>query len=142
MSTTRAATSRVLARQLLESETALATDATRLTEAMQRVCLRVSNNLRRSVGEDGYGALLARAIANAEHDPRMLRDIWSGDASGTHLHLATAIEHQGAATVDAALEALLAALADTLSDLVGVELTRLLLEYRESSPSRTGRIAL
>src|SRR5689334_7335169 len=111
MSIPEAATARDLARELHEPEMASATDAARLADAMQRVCIHISEKLRRSVGDEGYVALLEHVVAAMEHDHRVvLKDIWRTDAAEIHLHVASAVESRGAATVNAALESLLAAL--------------------------------
>jgi hypothetical protein len=138
MSIPGAATARDLARELLERETASATDAARLADAMQRVCIHISEKLRRSVGDDGYVALLEHVVAAMEHDHRVvLKDIWRADAAGIHLHVASAVESRGAATVNAALESLLAALVGMLNELIGADLTRMVLEHDGSPRSRT-----
>lgn len=138
MSMLEAATARALARELLERETASATDAARLGDAMQRVCVHITEKLRRSVGDEGYVALFETIIAAMEQDHRVvLNDIWRTDGEGIHLHVASAVERQGAATVNAALEALLTALVSMLNELIGPELTRVVLERDGSQQPRT-----
>ena len=119
---------RPLARELLERETAGATEG-RFGPAMQRACTRVSENLRRCVGEDGYSALFAHAVARTEYDQRVLTDIRCSDATGVHLDVVTAVQLHGAANVGAAVESLLAALLDILSDLIGADMARALVEH-------------
>jgi hypothetical protein len=140
MSTPELAKARELARELLERETAGATEVTRFGSALQRACTRVSENLRRSVGEDGYSALFARAVARTECDQPVLTDI-RADAAGVHLDVVTAVQRHGAATVRAAVESLLAALVDILSDLIGADMARSLLDHDDSprAPAGLGR---
>jgi hypothetical protein len=123
---------RQLARELLERETAGATEAARFGPAMQRACTRVSKNLRRFVGEDGYSALFAHAVARTDYDQRVLTDIRRSDAAGVHLDVVTAVQRHGAANVGAAVELLLAALLDILSDLIGADMARALVDHDDS----------
>src|SRR5437868_11481789 len=104
-----------LARHLLERETSDTADAARAGVAMQQAYTRISENLRRSVGEDGYRALLARALARTASDQPVLKHIPLGDASGIHLDVVTAVEGHGSAAVGTALESLVAALVEILS---------------------------
>ena len=60
--------SREIARQMLEREAAGIAEAERLGGALQRTFARVSGNIRRSVGEDGYAALLTRAVVTTASD--------------------------------------------------------------------------
>jgi hypothetical protein len=141
MSTPELAKARELARELLERETAGATEVTRFGSALQRACTRVSENLRRSVGEDGYSALFARAVARTECEQSVLTDFRRSDTAGVHLDVVTAVQRHGAATVGVAVESLLAALLDILSDLVGADMARSLLDHDDSrrAPSGQGR---
>jgi hypothetical protein len=120
-----------LARQLLEREMVQTTEAAGLGAAMQRACAGVSERLRRSVGEDGYAALLARALARSEAEQPVLKNIRRDDAAGIHLDVVTAVDDYGATVVRAGLESLLAALFEILSGLIGVDMMRSLLEYDE-----------
>lgn len=132
MTTPESQAARELARHLLERETAGTTETGRRGAAMQRACTRVSETLRRSVGEDGYSALLARALARTESEQPVLKGIRRGDAVGIHLDVATAVDGHGAASVWTALESLLAALVDILGDLIGVDMVRSLLDHDDS----------
>jgi hypothetical protein len=129
---------REMARQLLERETAGTTDVAR-GAAMQRAWTRVAETLRRSVGEDGYSALLARALARLEAEQPVLKDIRRSDASGIHLDVAATVEGHGAATVGAALESLLAALVEILSDLIGADMVLNLLDHDDHPQPPGGR---
>src|SRR5436309_3258791 len=81
---------RELAAQLLERELAGAKEQ-ELGAAMQRVTAGVSEQLRRSVGEDGYAALLARALGRAETERPILKNIRRHDGAVIHLDIATAV---------------------------------------------------
>jgi hypothetical protein len=107
--------------------------------AKARELARVSENLRRSVGEDGYGALFARAVAPTESEQSVLTDIRRSDAAGVHLDVVTAAQRHGTATVRAAVESLLAALLDILSDLIGADMARSLLDHDDSHRARAGQ---
>jgi hypothetical protein len=132
MTTPESPAARELARQLLERETGGVTEGAWLGAAMQRACARVSDNLRCSVGEDGYHALLARALARTEPAQPVLKHIRRTDAAGIHLDVAPAVEGHGPVAVEMALESLLAALVDILGDLIGADMVRNLLIYDDS----------
>lgn len=117
-----------MARQLLERESGGATEGAGLGATMQRASTRVADNLRSSVGDDGYSALLARALARTQSDHPVLQDMRRPGPAGIHLDVAGCVEVHGAAAVGAALESLLAALVDILSDLIGADMVRSLLD--------------
>jgi hypothetical protein len=127
-----------MARRMLDRDAAGATEAERLSLALERTFARVSGNIRRSVGEDGYAALLARAVVTTESDESVLVVIARADAMGVDLDIATAVEAHGVRAVDASLESLLASLVDILSDLVGEDMARNLLDH-DGSPQRPGK---
>jgi hypothetical protein len=123
MTTARSAAARELARRLMSQETAAATEPQVVAAAMQRVCTRVSTNLRRSVGDDGYNALLVRAVASIEGEHPVVAGIRRTDGSAIHLEgILAAVDASGAPAVGAALEALLAALIDILASLIGADM--------------------
>ena len=128
-----------LACQLLDRETSTTTEAAGLGAAMQRACARVSDRLGRSIGEDGYAALLARALARTEAERPVLKNIRRGEAAGIHLDVVTAVDDCGATAVRAGLESLLAALFEILSDLIGVDMVRSLLDHADSSGPQVTR---
>ena len=132
MTTPESAAACELARQLLERETVGVTAPDMLGAAMQRAWTQVSENLRRSVGDAGYHALLSRALARTEAEQPLLKHIRRSDAAGIHLDVVPAVEGHGVVTVSAALESLLAALVDILSDLIGADMVRNLLIYDDS----------
>jgi hypothetical protein len=125
--------SREVARQLLEREAD--SDATQSGAATQRAFARLSENLRRSVGEDGYDALLVRAASSTESEPSVLNVIPRPDATGIDLDIVGAFEGHGPIAAGAAVESLIAALVDILSDLIGADMARNLLDH--DGPPRT-----
>ena len=141
MTTSESLAARAIARQLLQPEMTDATDVAGPAAVMQRACTRVAENLRLSLGEDGHSALLARALARTESDHPVLKDIRRADPAGIHLDVVGGVEGHGAAAVDAALESLLAALVDLLSELIGVDMVRSLLDHDDLPRARrNGRI--
>lgn len=136
MTTAESPAARAMARQLLQRDMAGATEAAGLGATMQRASTRVADDLRRSVGEDGYSALLVRALARTQSDHPVLKDIRRADAAGIHLDVIGGVEGHGAAAVGAALESLLAALVDILSDLIGADMVRSLLEHDDLPRAR------
>ena len=97
-------------------------------EEMQRAFSRISENLRRSLGEDGYRALLGRSVARMQSDQPVWTNIrYAG--LGIDLDVIAAVDRHGTDAVGAALESLVAALFDILSDLIGAEMARNLLEH-------------
>lgn len=94
-----------------------------VSAALERTCMRVSANLRDAMGDDGLTALLARALARTERDHPALQSIRRSDNGGIQLDgLAASIETHGERPVTAAIEALLAALIDVLSRLIGEDM--------------------
>jgi hypothetical protein len=139
MTTQESAAACELARQLLDRETVGITNPDLLGAAMQQAWMRVSENLRQSVGDDGFHALSSRALARAEADQPLLRHMRRSDSAGVHLEVIAAAEVHGVVAVSAALESLLAALVDILSDLIGADMVRNLLNYddaRQELPAR------
>jgi hypothetical protein len=126
--------SRQMARHLLERELDGVTDEAAVGAAMQRAYGRVSENLSRSVGEDGYAALLARALTRAQPEQPVWNHIRRVDAGRIHLDVAAGVSGNGAKAVDQALESLFAALVDILSDLIGADMVRNLLDLDEPRP--------
>jgi hypothetical protein len=124
-----------MARQMLDRDAAGAIEVERLGLALERTFTRVSGNIRRSVGEDGYAALLARAVATTESDESVLIVIARADAMGVDLDIATAVEAHGVGAVDASLESLLASFVDILRDLIGEDMAKTLLDH-DGSPQR------
>lgn len=106
-------------------------------DAMQHAFSRISDNLRRSLGEDGYRALLGRAVARMQSNQPVWTNIrYAG--LGIDLDVIAAVDRHGANTVGVALESLVAALFDILSDLIGTEMARNLLEYDDPRRALAG----
>jgi hypothetical protein len=129
MTTPGSPAARELIRQLFERETAGATEEAGLGAAIQRAYAHVSGNLRRSIGEDGYRALLDRALARTQPEQAVLMVLRRTDAGSVHLDIAAGVDGHGVGVIGAALETLLAALVDILSDLVGTDMVRSLLAH-------------
>jgi len=125
MTSARSPAAREIARRLLARETADAADpaAAAAAAAMQRVCTRVSANLRRTVGDDGRNALLSRALKATEADHPALTGIHRVDNAEIHLDgVRAAVDALGVPAVVTALESLLSAVADILVSLIGADM--------------------
>lgn len=98
--------------------------------ALERTCLRVSNNLRDSIGNDGCNALLVRALARTEANHPALTDIRSLNEGAIHLDgVLTSVEAHGLAAVTAGIEALLAAVVEILGRLIGEDMATRLIDH-------------
>ena len=133
------AESRRMARHLLEREIAGLTDEAAVGAAMQRAYGRVSENLSRSVGEDGYAALLTRAMTRVQPEQPVWKHIRRADAGRIRLDVAAGVRGHGAKVVDQALESLFVAIVDILSDLIGLDMVRALLDDDHRPHTRGGR---
>jgi hypothetical protein len=108
-----------------------------IAAALQRTCLRVGGNLRDSFGDDGCNALFARAAARAEAQHPTLKDLRRADHDTIHLEgVAGSAALHGVVPVSAAIEALLAALIDILSRLIGDDMATQLIDHE--GPRRKG----
>jgi len=126
---------RVLAR---ESATGSKAEPKAVGAALQRTCLRVSENLRDAMGEDGSNALLARALARTESEHPALKSAYRRHQGGIHLDgVIASVEAHGVAAVTAAIEALLAALVDILGRLIGEDMAIRLID-QDAPRSRKG----
>ena len=131
----RSVTTPVLARELLGRGAAENGQSPKTGADLQRAFARVSDNLRRSLGEDGYRALIGRAIARTQSDP----PVWTATryaGLGIDLDVVAAVERHGARAVGAALESLVTALFDILSDLIGADMARNLLDHDDARRAR------
>jgi hypothetical protein len=131
-------TARKLARYLLEREAAEVTDEGSRAAAMERALARVSETLRRFVGDDGYSALLARALVRAEADHSLVKSLRRVDPSGLRLDVIAAVEGHGPVSAGAAVESLLTAIVEILSDFIGADMVRNLLN-QDDQPKADGR---
>ena len=139
-STSTSPTSLQIARRVLEREPAAGSkgDPKSVGAALQRTCLRVSENLRDAMGEDGSNALLARALARTESEHPALKSAYRRHQGGVHLDgVVASVEAHGVAAVTAALEALLAALVDILGRLIGEDMALRLIDH-DAPRSRKG----
>jgi hypothetical protein len=124
-----------VARRLFAEETRGATNDAQLVAAADRMCIQVAAGLSRWFGNYGSAALVTRAIARtrAQHpvlDSVVLRPDQSpwiaGLADGSDSHDATAVAE--------GFVAMLAALIDAMSRLIGEDLTTKLLEQSIAAP--------
>lgn len=131
---------RNMARQLLARETRGADQEDAVAAALQRLCTRVSDNLRQSVGDDGCNALVARVLRRTEPEHPVLTDIRRVTDAGIYLDRVSAgVESHGIGAVQAAIEALLAALIDVLAGLIGADMVLNLLDHDDPSSHASRR---
>ena len=123
---------RGVARRLLAREALDTPAATASGEAMQRAVGRVFDDLRDAVGADGIDALLDRAIRETAKEHPAVAAMRRPDGPGVRLDVGAAIEAHGARATYSGLEALFTALVDTLSALIGADMTRNLLQLGDS----------
>jgi len=106
--------------------------------ALQRTCARVSENVREAMGDDGWNALLVRAIAQTESAHPALSSIQLLNEGRVHLEgVVESVEAHGTAAVTEAVEALLATLVDILGRLIGEDMAIRLIDP-DASQSRKG----
>jgi hypothetical protein len=126
-----------IARRLLTREGAQVSDGGRemAVAALERTCLRVCDNLRDAMGDDGCHALLLRALARAEVNHPALADLCRVNGGGIHLDGVLAnVEAHGVPAVTAATEALLAALVEILGRLIGEDMAIRLIDHDAARP--------
>ena len=129
-----------LARQLLGHEMAGTLGPAETGAALERSLARVSENLRRSVGDDGYNALLSRAIAQTQTEHPALKDIRNDGVDGFSVESLTAGAHaHDIHVISAALESLVASIVELLSGLIGADMVLNLLDPDGSSPESRRR---
>ena len=137
---TQSPTSVQIARRLLDREAAPGSerDSQTVAAALQRTVVRVSENLRDSMGEDGANALLARALARTEAHHPAVKNIRRLNEGGTHLDgVVASVETHGVTAVTAAVEALLGALVEILGRIIGEDMALRLVDP-DSPQSRKG----
>jgi hypothetical protein len=128
-----------MARRLLARETSAALEPAMVAAALQRVCERVSANLRDAIGDDGRDALLTRALARTESDHPALKDFRKLNHGAIQLDgVVASVEAHGVVPVTAAIEAMLAALLDVLARLIGEDMAMRLLDHDLAGPSPDG----
>jgi hypothetical protein len=142
MTRTPSPAARETARRLLARELAGAGEPAAVAAAMQALCVRIAESLQRSVGKDGYDALLARVLGPAEADHPVLSELCRLDQGGIRIdHVAAGVAAHGTPVVTAALEGLIAGLLEVLGSLVGADMALNLLELDgpPSSASNNGQ---
>jgi hypothetical protein len=130
-----------IARRLLAREAAPGREhePAKAAAALQQTCLRVIETLRDSMGGDGTNALLVRALARTEAEHPALKKVTRINGINIHLDgVAASVEAHGIAAVTAALEALLAALIDSLGRLIGEDMAIRLMNHDDPLPRRRG----
>ena len=118
-----------LARHLLGSEPGGTPDPAASGAALERTLARVSKNLRRSIGDDGYAALLARAIEQTEPQHPVLTEIRGNGVDGFAIDRAATVGSHNIQIISAAIESLLASIIDLLSSLIGADMVMNLLDH-------------
>lgn len=104
--------------------------------ALQRTCARVNQQLCDSMGDEGCAALLARALARTEVAHPALKTLRRTTDDTIDLDgVVASVEANGAAAVTAAVEALLAALMDVLTRLIGEDMAIRIIDA--DAPSRS-----
>jgi hypothetical protein len=121
-----------MAQRLLKREALDTIDTIAAGGALERAVGRVFDDLTGAVGADGIDALLERAIRQTEKDHPAVAAMRRMDGAGTRLDIRAAIEAHGMHATHAGLEALFTALVDTLSALIGADMTRYLLHLGDS----------
>jgi hypothetical protein len=130
MSTDPSPITRALIRQLLAREIAAAKQPDAVGAAIQGLCSRVSENLRRTLGDDGRDALMERAFTRTQPQHPVLADIGRIGKTGVSLDdVAAGVNTHGVPAVTAAVESLLATLADILGGLIGADMVMNLLDH-------------
>jgi hypothetical protein len=129
MSSPEPSTARDMARSLLAGLVDANDSDKDAATAVQRVWARATERLRGAVGDDGYHALLGRALqrAQAQHPVLLeIRQIVDGTIDRNAIEAAA--EKHGFSVVRAAIEGLLTEVIDILSSLIGADMVLNLLE--------------
>ena len=107
--------------------------------ALQQACTRVTDVLRESMGDAGCAALLARAFARTEGTHPPLKDLRRAGDDGVRLDgIAASADEHGVEDVTAAIEALISAVIDILTRLIGEDMTIQLFDRGELEPPTRG----
>lgn len=131
-------TSRQIARHLLTRDVSQP-DPAMIGAALQRTCVRVSENLRDAMGEAGRNALIARALARTEADHPALKSIAGPGGDGIQLNgVAASVDKHGVAEVTAAIEGLFAAIVDLLVRLIGEDMAIRIIDTDVPKPRTSG----
>jgi len=104
--------------------------------ALYRVFADAVNNLRRTVGDDGCDAVLTRAVAHVTPAHPVAAGLRRTTTANINVEqIAASIAAHGEAATRAALEAVLAAVVDLLSRLVGEAVAVSLIDQSADAPS-------
>jgi hypothetical protein len=129
-------TARDLVRHLLAREIAAEKEPDAIGAGLQRLCSRVSENLRRSLGADGRDALLQRAFTRTKNQHPVLTEIGQTGETGISIDsIVAGVNTHGAPAVTAAVESLLVTLADILAGLIGADMVTNLLDHDHQNPN-------
>jgi hypothetical protein len=130
---------RILARDALAAEYGTGSAPGAANLALQRSCIRVTDALRHSMGDAGCAALLARALTRTEGAHPVLKELHGRGDEGMRLDgIAACADVHGIDTVRAAIEALIAALVDILTRLIGDDMAIRLLDHDGPQPRGHG----
>jgi hypothetical protein len=132
MTSSGSAAAQALARHLVERDLALASDPANVVAALEGTWTRVAEHLRRSVGDDGYVALLTRAVARVRPGEPVLNDLCRTETTTVHVDIAAATDAHGTAAATATIVSLIASLVDVLGDLIGDDMARSLIDVPPS----------
>jgi hypothetical protein len=126
---------------MLAREIAAAKQPDAVGTAIQRLCSRVSENLRRSLGDDGRDALMERAFARTRTEHPVLNEINRSGKTGVDLDdVVAGVNSHGVPAVTDAVESLLAVLADILGGLIGADMVMNILDHDDQlSKAPNGR---
>jgi hypothetical protein len=106
--------------------------------ALHRSYTRVSDSLRKSIGEAGRAALLKRALAATERAHPALKDLPVLGDDGIRLDdIAASIDRFSCEDVAAAIDALIGALCDTLTRSIGADMAIQLIDDGARRTQRT-----
>ena len=107
--------------------------------ALQQACTRVTDVLRESMGDAGCAALLARAFARTEEAHPPLKDLRRPGDDGVRLDgIGASADVHGIEDVTAAIEALITAVIELLTRLIGEDMTIQLFDYDKLEPPTRG----
>ena len=107
--------------------------------ALHRSYTHVSDALRNSIGEAGRDALLTRALACTEPAHPAVRNLHVlGHDGGSLDDIAASIETYGRDDTAAAIEALIGAVRDILTRLIGADLAMQLIDDGDRRPQPAG----
>lgn len=108
------------------------TERADIVAALEGTWTRVAEHLRRTVGDDGYMALLTRAVARARPGEPVLKDLCRTETTAAHVDIAAATDAHGPEASSAMIVSLIASLVDVLGDLIGDDMARSLIDVPPS----------